>query len=142
MLAVGDARASAAWLLPMLCTADVFAVIYWRRHAAAGRLFSLFPWVLLGMAAGAVALSAPERYLRLGVGAIIFLMLVAYLWRRYASSQGEITPHPVLYGAMAGFFNHDCQRGGSGDEPLPAEQEAREGRLRGNGGVGSSLSST
>ena len=29
----GDARQSAGWLLPILCTADVFALYYWRRHA-------------------------------------------------------------------------------------------------------------
>lgn len=43
ILPVGDARQSAAWLLPMLCTADVLAIIYWRRHAAAKELFSLAP---------------------------------------------------------------------------------------------------
>src|SRR5919197_1046512 len=32
VLAVADARLSAGWLLPILCTADVFAVVYWRRH--------------------------------------------------------------------------------------------------------------
>jgi len=31
--------------VPILCTADVFAVYYWRKHAAASRLFSLTPWV-------------------------------------------------------------------------------------------------
>src|SRR6185436_18151130 len=61
VLAVGDARASAGWLLPVLCMADVFAVVYWRRHAAASRLFSLAPWVLAGLFAGAFALTLPER---------------------------------------------------------------------------------
>jgi len=56
VLAVGDARQSAGWLLPVLCTADLFAVYYWRRNTAARRMFSLAPWVLAGMALGAVAL--------------------------------------------------------------------------------------
>jgi hypothetical protein len=83
VLTVGDARLSAGWLLPILCTADIFAVVYWRRHAAAGRLLSLAPWVLVGMAAGAAALSFSERILRPAIGAIVLAMLAAYLWRRY-----------------------------------------------------------
>ncbi len=57
VLAVGDARFAAGWLLPMLCAADLYAVIAWRRHAAARRLFSLAPWVLAGIAGGAAAAS-------------------------------------------------------------------------------------
>src|SRR3712207_5679162 len=71
VLAVGDARQSAGWLLPLLCTADLFAVVYYRRHAQTRRLFYLAPWVLVGMAGGAAALAADERYLRPVVGAIV-----------------------------------------------------------------------
>jgi hypothetical protein len=53
-------------LLPLLCVADVFAVIAYRRHAEARQLFSLVPWVLVGMAPGALALSGPESVLRPG----------------------------------------------------------------------------
>jgi len=103
VLTVGDARASAAWLLPVLCTADVFAVVYWRRHAAANKLFSLAPWVLVGMAGGAVALSLPEKYLRPAIGVIVLGMLAAHLVRQFAKDPSKIKPHPVVYGAAAGF---------------------------------------
>ncbi len=49
VLLVGDSRLAAAWTAPLLSTGDAFAVIYWRRHAEARKLFSLIPWVLLGM---------------------------------------------------------------------------------------------
>lgn len=103
VLTVGNAKSSAAWLLPILCTADIFAVIYWRRHAAAKRLFTLVPWTLAGMACGAVALSLPEKTLKPVIGGIIVVMLIAYLVRRYSKNPGSITPHPVLYGVTAGF---------------------------------------
>jgi hypothetical protein len=102
VLTVGDARLSAGWLLPILCTADVFAVIYWRRHAAVGRLFSLVPWVLVGMAAGAAALSLSERVLRPSIAVIVLLMLAAYLWRRWRPQQG-VSSHAAPYGVAAGF---------------------------------------
>jgi uncharacterized membrane protein YfcA len=103
VLAVGDARQSAGWLLPILCTADVFAVYYWRRHAAAGRLFSLLPWVVVGMAMGAAALALSERILRPGVGVIVLVMLGAYLRRRLRPDTASAPTHPAPYGVSAGF---------------------------------------
>lgn len=102
VIAVGDARQSAGWLLPMLCTADLFAVFYWRRHAQVPQLLRLAPWAFAGMAAGGAALALPEAVLRPMVGGIIFLMLGVYLWRRRRGS-GELPAHPVLYGTAAGF---------------------------------------
>jgi uncharacterized membrane protein YfcA len=103
VLAVGDARLAAGWLLPMLCTADIFAVFYWRRHAAANRLFSLAPWVLAGMAAGGAALTLNERVLRPMVGVIVLLMLAAYIRRRMQAEGDRVSAHAAPYGVSAGF---------------------------------------
>ncbi len=101
VLTVGDARLSAGWLLPILCAADVIAIGYWRRHAAAGRLFSLAPYVGVGIVAGALTLSLNEFFLRRLVGVIIALMLVAHLWRRF--SKTKVEAHPLAYGFAAGY---------------------------------------
>ncbi len=101
VLAVGEARQAAGWLLPILCCADLFAVYYWRKHAAAGRLFSLLPGVMAGVAAGAVTLSLSDAYIRPLVGVIIFVMLCLYLWRRYRVEPPAA--HPLPYGVAAGF---------------------------------------
>lgn len=77
VLAVGDARLAAGWLLPLLCVADLFAVAFYRRHAYARRLLVLLPWVLAGMALGALALGAPERLLRPTVAVVVLIMLLA-----------------------------------------------------------------
>lgn len=102
-LAVGDVRASAGWLLPILCMADLFAVWYWRRHAEATRLFSLAPWVLLGLAGGAVALSLPQRDIRILVGSIVLLMLAAYFYTRWVRGPSPVSSHAAPYGIAAGF---------------------------------------
>jgi uncharacterized membrane protein YfcA len=102
VITVGDARYAAAWMLPVLSTADVFAVIYWRRHTEARKLLSLVPWVLVGMAGGAAALSLPEHALRIIVGVIVLLMLVVYFWRRIKSGE-QVGGHAVAYGIAAGF---------------------------------------
>jgi hypothetical protein len=103
VLAVGDARQSAGWLLPILCMADVFAVVYWRRHAAASKLFSLAPWVVAGMVGGAAALAMPEQAIRPVVGVIVLVMLGAYLRRRYWPAALDAPVHAAPYGIGAGF---------------------------------------
>ena len=64
VLTVDDARLSAAWLLPLLIAADCYAVIVYRKKAAANALFSLLPWVMAGMAAGAAVLVYPDAVIR------------------------------------------------------------------------------
>ncbi|MBM3788639.1 MAG: sulfite exporter TauE/SafE family protein [Acidobacteria bacterium] len=105
VLTVGDARLSAGWLLPLLIAADVFAVFYFRRHAAAGALFSLFPWVMAGMIGGAIVLGYPDGLIRPLVGTITLAMLLLHLWRqrRVAESPPAGWRHASFYGTAAGF---------------------------------------
>ena len=110
VVAVGDARQSAGWLLPLLCVADVFAVVAYRRHAQARRLFSLLPWVLAGMAVGALALGGPEGILRKVVGAIVLAMVLLRLWRarqplapEAPATLSATTARSAGYGLIAGF---------------------------------------
>src|SRR5262245_43893310 len=102
VLMVGDARYAAAWTLPILSTADVFAVLFWRKHADARKLFSLIPWVAAGMLAGAVALSLSEHTLRRIIGCTVVLMLIVYIVRK-RNPQGQVGGNPSFYGIVAGF---------------------------------------
>lgn len=105
VIAVGNARASAGWLLPMLCTADLFAITYYRRHTQARRLFGLAPWVLVGMGMGTIALGWGERVLRPIIGGIVLAMIGAHLWRKWRARAGVPTDwtHSARYGVAAGF---------------------------------------
>jgi len=102
VLTVGDARFATAWTLPVLSTADVFAVAYWRRHAEARQLFSLIPWVLVGIAGAAAALSLDEAVIRKIIGVIIVGMVVIYLWRRFSPTP-QVAGNPAFYGICTGF---------------------------------------
>ena len=102
VLAVGDARFAAAWTLPILSTADVFAVLYWRKHADARKLFSLVPWVAVGMIAGAFALALTEHVLRRIIGCVVVLMLIVYVARK-RNPQAQVPGSPSFYGIVAGF---------------------------------------
>ena len=102
VLTVGDARFATAWTLPVLSTADIFAVAYWRRQAETRQLFSLIPWVLVGIAGAAAALSLDEAVIRKIIGAIIIGMLAIYLWRRFSPTP-QVAGNPALYGICTGF---------------------------------------
>ena len=102
VLTVGDARFAAAWTLPVLSTADIFAVAYWRRQAEARQLFSLIPWVLVGIAGGAAALSLDEAVIRKIIGGIIVAMMAIYLWRRFSPTP-QVAGNPAFYGICTGF---------------------------------------
>jgi uncharacterized protein len=102
VLTVGDARYAAAWTLPTLSTADVFAVVYWRKHADARKLFSLIPSVVVGMAGGALALSLSEHTLRRLVGCVVVLMLILQLARKRNPNE-YVLGSPSFYGVIAGF---------------------------------------
>ena len=102
VLAVGDARYAAAWTLPILSTADIFAVAYWRRHADTRKLFSLIPWVAAGMLAGAAALTLNELVLRRMVGAVVVTMLILQIVRRL-KPEGRVEGNAPLFGIATGF---------------------------------------
>src|SRR2546427_7221735 len=102
VLTVGDARYAAAWTLPTLSTADVFAVAYWRRHADARKLFSLIPSVIVGMVGGALALSLSEHTLRRLVGCVVVLMLILQIERK-RNADRQVAGSASFYGIVAGF---------------------------------------
>lgn len=103
ILAVGNARSSIAWLLPILIFADLMALYFWRRHADVRVLLRLAPWVLVGFVAGALALSLDEAYLRPTIAIVVLGMLAIYLIRRFWPNliSGSLPPAP--YGFAGGF---------------------------------------
>lgn len=102
VMAVGDARMATAWALPILMTADVFAVAYWRRHAQTRQLFAMIPWVLAGVIGGAFALSLPEIAIRRMIGVIVVAMMLIYIRRRIRPST-DVHGSPSFYGVATGF---------------------------------------
>ena len=56
-----DARMSVGAIMPVLLTGDVFAVIWYRRHADWGRLVRLLPYVWPGMLPGVFVFAGARR---------------------------------------------------------------------------------
>ena len=102
VLLVGNARFAAAWTTPLLSVGDIFSVVYWRGHADAKKLFSMIPWVAIGMAGGGFALALDEHVLRRIVGGIVASMLVLHVLHRSGRLKNVSRGGP-LYGIAAGF---------------------------------------
>ena len=104
--AIPDGRQAPAVLLPLLCAADIAGVAIYRRHAEPGRLWRLFPWVALGMAAGTAALATlPGSALRITVGVLVLIMAGLHLLRERLT--GGTIPQTwqaaLAFGLVAGF---------------------------------------
>jgi uncharacterized protein len=102
------ARASTGALLPLLLCADVIGVAVYRKHASWPHLVRLFPWVILGVVAGFLALGAAgDRVIERAIGAILLAMLALQLLRRRpgADAEGPLLRSPATAptGVLAGF---------------------------------------
>lgn len=107
------ARASTGALLPLMICADVFGVGFYRKHANWSHLWRLFPWVVVGVVAGYLAMDriSNEQVRRL-IGGILLAMVALHLWRHRQVTAGADqlavrVPHArwftALMGILAGF---------------------------------------
>ena len=84
------ARGAVAFMLPLLCIMDVFAVAFYRRQIEWRRILPLFPAMLIGVAVAAVLFVAPsnplltisDRGLKLLIGVIGISFTLYQLYRR------------------------------------------------------------
>jgi len=103
------ARESTGALLPLLIAADVFGVLFFRKHASWAHLWKLFPWVLAGIFAGYFALGRiSDNSVQRLIGGILLTMIALHCWRRLqANGRFSALPHSRWFaaptGIMAGF---------------------------------------
>ena len=105
------AKASVGILLPILISADIVAVLVYRRHTEWRYISKLTPWVIAGIVIGYLVFSrvddAQVRYL---IGFILLSMTALHFYRKRArrkASEGDTLPqHPALIGCagiISGF---------------------------------------
>lgn len=95
--------------LPMLITADIVAVTYYRRTVVVKLLLRLIPWVLAGIISGFLVLGQIEdQQLSLLIGVLIILLILLHVTREriehklnYPFTQSPVF-HAIL-GILAGF---------------------------------------
>lgn len=94
-------KASPGVLLPMLIVADVFAVIYYRRHCNWGILLRLFPLTAVGVVIGYFSVSVvPAETFEKVIGATILFMLG---FEMLVPKSEKRSTHPLLTGFVGVF---------------------------------------
>ena len=106
---VFPAKESVGVLLPILIFADLFAVVYYRRHARWAHIIRLIPYTLIGIIVGYFAMAQiSDGQLKPVIGAIVLVMLGLKLWqsRQNSDIQNAIPSHwafAVAFGFLAGL---------------------------------------
>jgi uncharacterized membrane protein YfcA len=104
-------KASVGILLPILISADVFAVAVYRKHTLWPYIVRLAPWVIVGVIAGYLVFSrVDDQQVRVIIGAILLSMTAVHFFRRWQSGRSEgadtLPQHPLFIastGIMGGF---------------------------------------
>ncbi len=102
MAAVFGGKASSGIVLPMLVMADVFAVVYYRRHADWPVLWKLLPWAFVGIVVGTFTSQAidDEAFKRI-MGVIIVLSVAIMIWQETRTEY--LVPSHWAFGAVMGL---------------------------------------
>ena len=106
MALVFGGKASTGIVLPLLCIADIGAVLYYHRHAQWKHFWKLVPWMALGILIGVYAgKDMNEVIFRKIMATIIILTVIIMLLMEIIKSE-NVPTHPLFAsstGIMAGF---------------------------------------
>lgn len=98
------ARDSTGALLPLMICADFFGVAFFRKHADCSQLWKLFPWVVLGILSGYLALDKFSDATAQGfIAGILLVMVALQFWRRHSDDLAARLPHSVWFVALTGI---------------------------------------
>lgn len=108
-------KVSAGLILPLLIMADIFAVIYYHRHANWPILWRLFPWAAIGVVIGTVVgTHIDDQMFREIMGLIIFASFALMLWlerfdksklpgnKYFTATMGVVGGFTTMVGNLAG----------------------------------------
>lgn len=119
MAIVFGGKASTGIVLPLLCTADVLAVIYYRRHVQWPLFWKVVPWMMIGILAGVWLGKDLNEALFRKVMAIIIIFTVGLMllleWRRnldvpnnpvFTGGTGLVAGFTTMLGNLGGAFSN------------------------------------
>src|SRR6187549_615682 len=118
MAIVFGGKASTGIVLPLLCTADILAVIYYNRHAQWTHFWKLVPWMMIGILIGVfVGKDLNEAIFRKLIAVIIIITVVIMIAleirktkaipanKLFVANMGLIAGFTTMLGNLAGAFS-------------------------------------
>ena len=107
MALVFGGKASTGIIVPLLTVGDIFAVIYYNRHAQWRYLYMLLPWMAAGVLLGVwFGKDLPELLFKRGMAIIILVTIIMMYWWERNKDRFEIPDNwwfSGLMGLLAGF---------------------------------------
>jgi uncharacterized membrane protein YfcA len=119
MAIVFGGKASTGVVLPLLCVADIWAVIYYNRHAQWPHFWKLIPWMMVGVLVGVyVGKDLNEVLFRKIMAVIIILTVVIMIIleirktavipanKFFVITMGLVSGFTTMLGNLAGAFSN------------------------------------
>jgi len=119
MAIVFGGKASTGVVLPLLCAADIMAVIYYKRHVLWPHFWKLVPWMAAGILLGVyTGKDLNEIYFRRVMAVIIILTVIIMLVmemrktivvpgnKLFVAGMGLISGFTTMLGNLAGAFSN------------------------------------
>lgn len=104
MAIVFGGKASTGIVLPLLCVADIMAVIYYNRHAEWKHFWKLVPWMIIGVFIGVwIGKDLDEVIFRRAMAVIILLIIAIMLFLEFRKS--TTMPSNKLFAAGMGLIS-------------------------------------
>lgn len=106
MALVFGGKASTGIVLPLLCAADVAAVLYYHRHAQWSHFRRLMPWMVLGILVGVFTGKDLDEAVFRRIMALIIVVTIAMMVFMEFRRSTKVPEHPLFAsatGVAAGF---------------------------------------
>jgi uncharacterized membrane protein YfcA len=119
MAIVFGGKASTGIVLPLLCFADIMAVIYYNRHAEWSHFWKLIPWMFVGILIGVYVGKDLDEVIFKRIMAVIIILTIAIViameFRKtstipsnklFGASMGLVSGFTTMLGNLAGAFSN------------------------------------
>jgi uncharacterized membrane protein YfcA len=107
MAVIFGGKASTGVLLPILITADIFAVIYYHRHASWNPLLKALPWAMAGLFLALwIGAWVNDHQFKHLIAASVLLSLALMVWNDSKNKKNDLPDHAwfaALFGVLGGF---------------------------------------
>lgn len=119
MAIVFGGKASTGIVLPLLCFADIMAVIYYNRHAEWRHFWKLIPWMFVGILIGVYVGKDMDEIIFKRIMAVIIVLTIAIVIvlelrktptvpsnKLFGAGMGLISGFTTMLGNLAGAFSN------------------------------------
>jgi uncharacterized membrane protein YfcA len=104
MALIFGAKESTGVILPMLISADIMAVIYYRRNAVWTHILKILPWVAIGIFIGLITGNIiNNNQFRMVMISVVWIMMILMVVNDFRNKKGIAIPENHLFASFMGL---------------------------------------